>query len=253
MEKINIILKDDSILDDIIQVLHDDEQYYGAYGSQFLHNSDIYALLNSPASFRKREETTALLYGRAFHEVVMFSKFNEDAVDASSRNTKIYKDAVERNDGKMLILRKELDEIISLRERAMSNATFSSIMDSVIAFEVPNAGTMTDNNLIWACKADIISEDYVYDIKTTSSLVGFKNSSRTYNYDSQAYIYSSMFQKPMRFLVVEKGTGNIGLFDVSEDAYSRGQEKVERAEEMYMKYFMDGEDDIKDYFIHDKI
>jgi hypothetical protein len=253
MEKVDIVLTDPKILEKVNEALLDDALYYGEYGKQFLHNSDIYALLNNPASFRVREETTALLYGRAFHEIVMFAKFNEDVVDASTRNTKIYKDAVERNGGQMMLLQKEMDEIVELRERAYRNNMFASVLNSAEAFEVPNSGTLTENNLIWACKADIITDEYVYDIKTTSSLIGFNKSSRSYNYDSQAYIYSSMFQKPMRFLVVEKGSGAIGLFDVSEDAYLRGRDKVEKAEEVYMKYYMGGKDNVKDHFVHDTI
>ena len=57
----------------------------------------------------------------------------------------------------------------------------------------------------------------------------------------------------MRFLVVEKGTGCIGLFDTSEEAYLRGREKVEQAEELYIKYFRDKKDDVLNHYTHGTI
>ncbi len=58
----------------------------------------------------------------------------------------------------------------------------------------------------WKGKADIISDEFVIDLKTTSSLDEFKYSARKYNYDSQAYIYNQIFGKPVIFIAVEKGT-----------------------------------------------
>ena len=49
----------------------------------------------------------------------------------------------------------------------------------------------------WKAKANIIHKDFVIDLKTTSSMDKFQYSSRTYNYDSQAYIYQRMFGKPI--------------------------------------------------------
>jgi hypothetical protein len=62
-----------------------------------------------------------------------------------------------------------------------------------------------------------------------------------------------MFQKPMRFIVVEKGTGNVGLFDTSDEAYERGRIKVLEAEEIYKKYFLYNDDDISNYYKYGEI
>ena len=99
----------------------------------------------------------------------------------------------------------------------------------------------------------IVTNDWLYDIKTTSNLKGFRHSFFTYNYDSQAFIYSKMFQKPMRFIVIEKKTGCIGLFDVSDNSYTKGQEKVEQAEDNYKKYFLDKTDKLKDFMKYEEI
>lgn len=234
---------------EIIANLQDDSNYYGEYGSQFLHNSDIYNLLGDLTKFKKKEDSTAMAFGRAFHDMVMFNKCNEQIVEASTRSTKIYKEALAESGKEVLLLSHEYDKISALVNASRNNDLFAEILDSAIEFEVPNAGLMIeDSTNIWACKADILTEDYIYDIKTTSSLDGFFQSARNYNYDSQAYIYSTMFQKPMRFLVVEKESGRVGLFETSDEAYMKGQSKVERAEEVYNKYFgLNKTEEIRNY------
>lgn len=240
---------------DIISRLEDDAEYYGEYGSQFLHNSDIYKLLNNPADYdQPQEDTLPMLIGRTFHEMILFNNLTQPYIDASTRSTKIYKNELSEYDQDIVLLKKEYDQVADLREKTMFHPLMVDVLgDPKIKKEIPNVGYLTDNNILWACKADILTEDYVYDIKTTSSLSGFSKSARIYNYDSQAYIYSTMFQKPMRFLVVEKATGCIGLFDTSDEAYERGRDKVERAEEMYIKYFRDKEDDVSNYYSYGEI
>ena len=240
---------------EIIARLQDDNEYYGEYGSQFLHNSDIYKLLNDPSQYGvKQEDTLPMLIGRAFHEMVLFNNHNQPYIDASTRSTKIYKTEVEEYGEEIVLLKKEYEQVVDLKKTAVNHHLIKEVLSAKnIQKEVPNVGYLTSNELMWACKADILTDDYVYDLKTTSSLSGFRNSARNYNYDSQAYIYSTMFQKPMRFLVVEKGTGCIGLFDTSDEAYHRGREKVEQAEEVYLKYFKNNEDDVSNYYKYGEI
>ena len=82
---------------DILKKLEDDEHYYGKFGQQYLSNSDIITLLNDPKNFRQPKDITkAMLIGRYFHtamlepEKVGSSEFI--SIDASSRNTKKYKE-----------------------------------------------------------------------------------------------------------------------------------------------------------------
>ena len=50
----------------VLDKLRDDAHYYGAYGKQFLSNSDIYNLLNNPRRFRvASEETKPMIEGRS--------------------------------------------------------------------------------------------------------------------------------------------------------------------------------------------
>jgi hypothetical protein len=240
---------------DAIKRLQSDEEYYGEFGSQFLHNSDIYTFLNNPQDYgTPKTDTVPMMFGRAFHEQVLFNNCNQEYVDASTRNTKIYKQELEDSGVDLILLKKEYEDIKLLKEKTISHVIVSEVLSSTgIKKEIPSLGQLTDSGILWACKADIITKDYVYDLKTTSSLSGFKKSARIYNYDSQAYIYSTLFQKPMRFIVAEKGTGAIGLFDTSDEAYNRGREKVLETEALYKKYFLYNEDDISNYYRYDEI
>jgi hypothetical protein len=238
----------------ILKELSNDEKYYGEYGKQFLSNSDIDTLINNPAGFMDtREDSINLMYGRAFHELVMFGTTQYDNyVEASTRNTKIYKEAEAENG--LMFLKKEWDELNTLVQCAFKNKVFSeTVKDASNNFEVPNVGSLIDDDIVWKCKADIVSSDCIIDIKTTSSIKGFKYSSKSWNYDSQAYIYSSLFQKPMKFLVIDKTTKVVGLMDVSDEAYDNGREKVSKAEDNYREYFVNKSKSVENFTIYGEI
>lgn len=237
-------------MEKVIKKLKDDKHYYGKFGKKYLSNSDIDALINNPFSFQKdKVQSLPFLYGTAFHEMVMFGKSDSmEAIESSTRTTKIYKQSILDMKKEIVLLQKEADEIQSMVDIFKTNENIKKVLDiKNIEFEVPSVGFMTDNDLPWKGKADILTDDFVYDIKTCSKLKSFRNSSKSYNYDSQAFIYSKLFQRPMRFLVIEKGTGLIGIFDTSDEAYDNGYYKVEAAESQYLKYFVNKEEDLNNF------
>ena len=242
---------------EILAKLANDEHYYGDFGRQYLSNSNIGTLINNPKAFLEpMQDNINFLYGKAFHELMMFGETqHSNFVEASTRNTKIYKEA-SLEAGGLLFLKKEWDDVNSLVESTLKNTEVKKVfnLDS-IKFEVPNISILNpgDTDLMWKCKADIVSDEFVYDIKTSSSISGFKYSSKSYNYDSQAYIYSMMFQKPMKFIVIEKGTGNVAFYDVSHEAYDNGREKMIKAERNYLKYFVNKTEKLENFTIYGEI
>ena len=90
--------------DKILKKLRDDKHYYGKFGKQFLSNSDISTLLSNPLGLgRDEKSSSAILVGSYFHTALLEpDKLNEfKIVDASTRNTKTYK---EQSDGKLCLL-----------------------------------------------------------------------------------------------------------------------------------------------------
>ena len=114
-------------------------------------------------------------------------------------------------------------------------------------FEVPAIKEIGGH--LWKGKADIVASDMIIDLKTTSKIDEFKYSARRYNYDSQAWIYSQFFGRPMIFIVVEKNTYKTGIFHCSETFLEYGKQKVFKAIEIYEKFFVQGApEDINQYY-----
>lgn len=236
-----------------IFMLQNDDHYYGEYGRMFLSNSDIDALLNCPDDFhRPSEETVEFKFGKAFHELIMFGESDhvEKIVDASTRTTKIYKEAVAEA-GELLLLQKEYDQLMYIVEKAYNNSEVSElVLGKGVTYEVPNVGSIFSDEVEWKGKADIINGDYVIDLKTTSNLKGFSRSVKAYNYDSQAYIYSTLWKKKMKFIAIDKTTGVAGIFDVSNFTLDDGMLKAQAAEENFIKYFLRQEEKIQNHTIY---
>ena len=245
-------------MQEILDTLRDDAQYYGEYGRQFLSNSDIRTLLTDPKNFRKeRPDGKALVEGRYFHVSMLEPQKKDDIiiVSASSRNTNIYKDAVAQSGKDILLLRGEADELDEVITAMRSNLRFYELIYAEgNEFEKP--GVQQIKGMLWKGKADVVnhSEGLVIDLKTTAKLDDFRWSAKRNNYDSQAYIYQMIFGYPVLFLVAEKGTGRLGIFNASEDFLRGGEEKVERALEVYHNFFGDNAtDDINNYFVSETL
>ena len=85
--------------------------------------------------------------------------------------------------------------------------------------------------------------------KTLSDINKFRSSAFRYNYDSQEYIYKQLFGYDFIFIVIDKSTNQIGLFECSEEFLRSGQRKVEKASEVYNLFFKDKDFDPSQYFI----
>jgi len=237
---------------EILKNLKDDSKYYGKFGKQYLSNSDIFNLLKNPTQFRIPQETTKpMLEGSYFHTKILephkIGDFVE--VDVTSRNSVKYKEAVNNSNSEMLLLTKEREHLDFLCTKMTSNMEmFDLIYQEGNEFEVPQIQNIM--GLDWKGKADIINHtsELIIDIKTSSDIDKFLFSARTYNYDSQAYIYQRLFNKPLVFFVIDKRSGRLGVFDCSPTFLRGGQEKVEQAVEIYHKFFSnEATEDISSY------
>tara|TARA_R110000744_G_scaffold1105_3_gene4000 strand:- start:23 stop:760 length:738 start_codon:yes stop_codon:yes gene_type:complete len=240
---------------EILKHLEDDSKYYGEFGKQFLSNSDIGKLLKNPTQFRVNQEMTKpMLEGRYFHTKILEPQKIGDfiEVDVTSRNTVKYKEAIK--EGEMLLLTKEREHLDFLCTKMTSNMEmFDYIYDDGNEFEIPEIQKIM--SLDWKGKADIVNHNkgLLVDIKTSGDIDKFMYSAKTYNYDSQAYIYQRLFDKPLIFLVIDKRTARLGIFECSDSFLRGGQEKVEQAVEVYQKYFSnEATEDIHSY-IHRQI
>lgn len=237
--------------DQIIERLKNDEDYYGEFGKQFLSNSDIATLLSNPLALKdpNRETSIPFLVGGYFHTAVLepdkLKKYK--IIDCSTRNTNKYK---ELSEGELCLLQHEVDQIEVLIDKLLeNNAVVQLIREGMINYEVPNLVELSSQT--WKCKADVVNHDdrFVIDLKTTNDLNGFRYSAKKYNYDSQAYIYSTAFGYDMIFIAIDKNTGQIGIYDCSPAFYESGRLKVEEAVSIYNLFYETPSFDSKQYFI----
>jgi hypothetical protein len=244
----------------ILKKLRNDADYYGDFGKQFLSNSDIYYLLNNPLKFQQvQDPSPAFLVGGYFHTAILepdkLKKYK--VVKSNTRNTKQYKEV---SGGELCLLQHEVDNIELMREVLMDNDICRDLIkgadyaeSTCMQWEEPMIKEI--EGITWKGKADIVNHDerLVIDLKTTADIKKFRNSAYRFNYDSQAYIYSQLFGYEMLFIVIDKSTHQIGLFDCSPQFYESGLDKVRMAVEVYDLFFKTEDFDPKQYFINETL
>jgi len=234
----------------ILKRLCNDEDYYGEFGNQFLSNSHVSRLLKDPLrAFEPSKPSPAFLIGGYFHTCILepnkIDKYK--VVKSTNRNTKAYKDVA---GGELCLLQHEVDMIELMREKVMDNNICKDlIQSSQCEYEQPQIIELFGNK--WKGKADIVNheESLIIDLKTTADIEKFQWSASKYNYDSQAYIYSKLFGYEFLFIVIDKSTHKIGMFDCSPEFYARGEDKVRKASEAYDLFYKTKDFDPKQYFI----
>lgn len=226
----------------IIEQLRDDDNYYGDLGRKFLSNSDIKVLHDSPDLYgMKWDSNIDFIKGRYLHTRILEPhRIGEiPVIDASTRNTKVYKDFVaehhvEGMDKPIFLLKKEADEVERLCRRVEYNEEFADALQGNIQeneIEEPMIGELF--GYWFKGKSDRINQHrgFIADIKTTKSLSSFVSNFRKYGYHSQAYIYQHLFGLPVRFYVICKESGRLGIYDVSEETLNEAED--------YIKYSLD--------------
>ena len=139
-----------------------------------------------------------------------------------------------------------------MTEAIMDNDVCRDLIKPVlneVEYEEPRVGKI--HGQMWKGKADVINheEKLVIDLKTTSDIDKFQWSANKFNYDSQAFIYSTLFGYEMLFIVIDKETHQIGLFDCSPDFYKRGEDKVRRACDAYELFYQTDDFDHKQHLL----
>ena len=114
---------------EILERLKIDEDYYGEFGQQYLSNSNIGTLFSNPLMLKeKTEPTSAMIVGGYFHTAILEPEKlkNFKVVDASTRNTKIYR---EESGEEMCLLKHEADKVDDLVKALLENDTCSDLIN----------------------------------------------------------------------------------------------------------------------------
>lgn len=247
MEKIKLLDNKYYNRAELLKRMLDDEFYYGELNTLALSSSSLKQLLSSPKTYNfslkyGSEESAALRAGALFHWAILEpEKFaSQKFVEVQSRNTKKFREAKEEF-GKVFTA-KERGEAERLVDAFYRNEHAKELITKA-EFEIPAIDNVL--GMPFRGKADVLGTNRIVDLKTTTDIKGFSYSANKYGYDVQCYLYCNLFKKEYKdfhFLVLDKGSLDIGIFNCSEEFYYRGEEKVEKALDLYNKFFIEGAD-----------
>lgn len=232
---------------ELLKRMEDDNFYYGELNELALSSSSLKLLLASPKTYSFSlkyggGDSAALRAGALFHWAILEpEKFaSQKFVEVQSRNTKKFKEAVEEFGS--VYTAKERGETERLVDAFYRNEQAKELITKA-EFEIPEISNVL--GFPFRGKADVLATNRIVDLKTTTNIKDFSWSANKYGYDVQCYLYCNLFSKEYKdfyFLVLDKGSLDIGIFNCSEEFYYRGEQKVEKALDLYNKFFIEGAD-----------
>jgi len=239
-------------LEKAIETLRDDNQYFGDFGKQFFSNSEIGQLINQPDQYGEPwKKSVDFEKGQYLHKRMLEPWLFEDdgqpmvIVNCSTRNNKEYKELVAANtdeDGNkpIYLLQKEADEMDYLVKMMERNDEFVEVLRGDLQDnEVEEPMIKEIEGYLFKGKADRKnqSKGIVADLKSTRGLDSFRMNFKKYGYHSQAYIYRELFGLNVRFYVIDKETGRLGIYDVCDETLELGRKRVLLGLEKYETYY----------------
>ena len=248
---------------EIIKNLRDDKKYYGDYGKKWLSNSDVYKLLHDEEQYGcKTKVTDKMIRGSYFHTLCLEPKKKDTYLvwDQATRG-KAYKEFLVDNgldpEYDIAITSREVEQVEEQAEwfldknnpktndNTIGNKTvYEYITDKKAKTELP--GIEKIFNVEFKGKADLISNDIILDYKTTDNVKRFPQAVKfDSSYDTQAFIYQSIFKLPLVFIAIgnikktrKDGTKyyEIGIHPSTDEVLLRGKQKTQEAVSRYLQH-----------------
>lgn len=241
---------------DIIERMYDDEFYYGYLGSNALSSSSAKKLLQSPKAYLKslnmNQDAQPLRDGRLVHlSVLEPHKVKDLTIVDGSKATKAFKQAVLDLGSANVYTRSEFNNANKISDAVLKCSEVTSLLQGA-EFEVPQAKMI--DGLPFRGKADILKDNVIIDLKTTSDITKFRWSAKHFSYDLQAALYLKMFEADeFIFVVVDKDSKDIMICDCSDEFINNGLVKLDRAIEQYKYFFQDEIPNLDNYVIHETL
>lgn len=227
-------------MSDILNKMLDDSFYYGYLGSNALSSSSMKKLLESPKSYLKSlnmsSDSAALSLGRLVHLAVLEPHRLDDIhVTEGTKAAKAYKDAVSNFGSANVFTQSEYTSASYISEAVWKNKEAASLLENCRT-EVPAIKDI--NGYAVRGKADALTFNRIIDLKTTSDSVDrFHWTAKNFNYALQAALYMHLFDvDEFIFLVVNKDTKDIGIYECSGEFIQRGWDDVVKAIDVYRNW-----------------
>ena len=238
--------------EEVLTQMYSDEFYYDHLGKYCLSSSSLKTVLKSPKTYRNvlkygnNIDSPALRAGKLLHWMILEPRTLDSKifVDVKTRTTKVYKEALAEHGE--VYLESERSAAERLADALLRNEAALELLNKA-EFEVPEIAMI--DGLPFRGKADILKQDQIIDLKTTQDLTQFRWSAEKYGYNLQAWMYCKMFNiDKFTFLVIDKGSCDIGVFEASKEFIKKGKEKFNQAVSNY-KYFFEENNDLDQYVL----
>jgi len=220
---------------DIVKEMESDAFYYEVLGTRALSSSACKPLMASAneyiESLSQKTDTSAFREGRLVHLAILEpSKMNDlHIVNVKGRKTKTFTEAVEEHGYYNVYTMDEYNLAMRCHD-AVHNSEASHLITDC-QYEIPEIKMI--EGIAFRAKADAIDlfGNMIVDLKTTSmSVKKFKSAARNFSYALQAYLYKEIFGiDRFWFLVVNKNTLDVGIFECSDEFLFSGEEMLETA------------------------
>lgn len=242
---------------DILKRMEDDSFYYGHLGQHALSSSSLKKLLQSPRAYRNslrysNSSSQALRDGRLIHlSVLEPEKVKDLIVIEGTKAKKEFKEATEEYGEHMVYTESEMNNAYWIADAVLKNNEASFLLQGC-DYEV--AGIDMIDGIAFRAKADAISKDrkIIVDLKTTSANIeDWKWEAKKYNYGLQAALYLHIFgASQFIFLVVNKSSKDIGIFECGEMFLEQGELDIQTGIFGYKEYFMkENSDELIDNYV----
>ena len=243
---------------DILKEMLHDPFYYGHLGKHALSSSALKKLIESPKAYEKslrfNSNAQPLRDGRLIHlSVLEKHRLSELTIIDGTKATKGFKDAVKEFGQESVYTKSEMDNAYWITKAIEDCDSASELLDGC-TFEEPAIKMV--NGIAVRGKADARKGSTIIDLKTTASggIEKFKWTAKNFSYDLQAALYLELFDcDEFIFLVIDKDTKDIGIFECSGDFIQKGYDKIERGIANFNYFFLDNnpKDSVRNYVVHD--
>lgn len=245
---------------EILKKMLDDDFYYGHLGEHALSSSALKKLVESPKAYQKSlrrddKPIQALRDGRLVHLCLLEpEKVNDLIIMEGTKARNDFKQATAEHGEHLVYTQSELDNAYWIADAVRSNSSAEYLLNGM-TMETPAIEEI--DGLACRAKADAISKDgsLIVDLKTTSTPVNenaFRWSAKNFLYNLQAALYCRIFNaNEFIFLVINKDSKDVGIFDCSEEFIQSGNYLIEQGMEVYREYFSteEAKQQIKNYVV----
>lgn len=238
--------------EELLANMYDDSFYYDYLGKNALSSSSIKTLLSSPKTYYFTTkygsgETQALRDGKLFHTMILEPEKLDNIifVEAATKASKEYKLAKET--GKEVYTNTEKKAAERLCDALLRNEAVKEYLIKA-EYEVPQIAMI--EGVPVRAKADILKGNTIIDLKTTTGIKDFRYSADKYSYDLQAWLYREMFGvENFVFVVIDKGSLDIAIFECSDEFYAKGKQKFEQGISNFKYFFQTDGVDLDQYVL----